>query len=510
MSKANRSPISLEDKEWGIRMELSNNLHNATNGFKLGLARRSVWLLAQVVKYASAAQTAKLLRVAELVTRNQETSAALENFRTKVLGQHGASYQFMQRIQRESSPTCQKKFVQNLIGNELIVGTAKRRKFAEREGFRPPTFILISPTMRCNLNCIGCSTRRYMYSKKDDWPPELLDRVLTEAKEMGMYFVVTLGGETFMREDIFDAYEKHNDTYWLQYTNGTLIDENMARRLAQVGNVAPALSVEGFEKETDERRGKGTWKKIMRAAKLLKEEGVIFGFSATVTSQNAELVASDEFVDFLIDQGCLFGWYFQYIPIGNNPDVSLMATPEQRNQLRKFNHYVCANKPIFIGDFWNDGTRCNGCLAGGNQYLHINGDGNVEPCGFVHFAVDNIKDKSLKEVCNSEFFREIRRRQQATTAPDRYSDNLLTPCQIIDQPWVLREIVEQTGAFPTHEGAETIITDSKIKAHLDEYSKRLHELMDPIWEQEYQQRQPDYHDQSAPAAKTTQASANYG
>ena len=70
----------------------------------------------------------------------------------------------------------------------------------------------------------------------------------------------------------------------------------------------------------------------------------------------------------------------------------------------------------------------------------------------------------------------------------------MTPCQIIDQPWVLREIVKKTGAFPTHEGAETIISDPKIIAHLDKYSQHLHEIMDPIWEQEYQD---EYHKQNA-------------
>jgi len=92
---------------------------------------------------------------------------------------------------------------------------------------------------------------------------------------------------------------------------------------------------------------------------------------------------------------------------------------------------------------------------------------------------------------NSKFFQEIRRRQQAVSAPDRYSDNLLTPCQIIDQPWVLREIVQQTGAFPTHEGAETIITDPAITTHIDQYAKRLHKIMDPIAEKEYQSRKPE-------------------
>jgi len=90
----------------------------------------------------------------------------------------------------------------------------------------------------------------------------------------------------------------------------------MAKKLAKLGNVAPAISIEGFEKETDDRRGPGTFKKIMEAMDNLKEAGVPFGFSVTPTKLNIEALMSDEFVDLMIQKGCSFGWYFQYVPVG--------------------------------------------------------------------------------------------------------------------------------------------------------------------------------------------------
>jgi len=60
------------------------------------------------------------------------------------------------------------------------------------------------------------------------------------------------------------------------YTNGTLIDKKMAKRMADLGNVVPQVSVEGFEKETDARRGKGVFKKILRAFENMREAGVPF------------------------------------------------------------------------------------------------------------------------------------------------------------------------------------------------------------------------------------------
>ena len=176
------------------------------------------------------------------------------------------------------------------------------KEYAKKYGYEPPWLLLISPTMKCNLNCIGCSTREF--NSRDDLPLEEMDRILTEAKrDMGIYFIVTLGGEMLTRPDLFDFWKKHNDVFFQVYTNGTLIDKKVAKKLAAVGNVAPMLSVEGFEKETDARRGKGVWQKIMLAMDNLKTAGVPFGYSCTMTRYNAELIISDKFMDFMIDKG---------------------------------------------------------------------------------------------------------------------------------------------------------------------------------------------------------------
>lgn len=330
--------------------------------------------------------------------------------------------------------------------------------------------------MRCNLNCKGCYAGSY--SKEDGLEIEVIDRILKEAKEMGIYFITISGGEPFIRKDMLDIYEKHSDMYFQVYTNGILIDKKMAKKLAELGNVAPAISVEGFEKETDERRGKGVYKKVTKAMRNLKKAGVLFGFSATPTRYNSELLSSEKFIDFYIKKGCYFGWYFQYIPIGKNPDVSLMATPEQRHNLYNRVREIRKTKSIFIGDFWNDGPYSEGCIAGGKKYLHINCKGDVEPCVFVHFATDNIKNKSLREALNSPLLKAMRKRQP-------YSENLLMPCIIIDNPHLLREIVKETNARPTHDGAETLVEDKKITEYLDNYSKRMHNLTDKVWSERY-------------------------
>ena len=211
----------------------------------------------------------------------------------------------------------------------------------------------------------------------------------------------------------------------------------------------------------------------------LRERGVPFGTSLTVTSKNVEKLTSDDFFAHLADKGVMVCWFFLFMPVGKDPDVSLMPSPEQREYLRQRGTALRSKYPIFIADFWNDAPYVGGCIAGGRNYIHINAKGDVEPCVFTHFAVDKIHDKTLVEVLHSDFFSTIRSKQP-------YSENLLTPCMIIDNPEVYRTVVRSCCAYPTHEGAEDVIV--KIKDDLDDYGRRVRALEDEVWtrvKQEY-------------------------
>jgi len=365
---------------------------------------------------------------------------------------------------------------------DWVTGAKKREKLKE-ESFKAPWFFVISPTSACNLNCYGCYAHEY--KKTEGLSFATLDRILNEAESLGIRFLTISGGEPFYYKDketgkdILDLAEKHKDMYFQVYTNGTLLDEKKIERLARLGNIAPGISEEGFKEETDARRGKGVWEKICKAREDLYKAGVLGGFSITVTRQNADVVTSDKFIDDLIARHCSFGWYFIYIPIGREPKIELMPTPEQRNHLREKIWEWRSNRPIFIGDFWNDGPWVGGCIAGGRKYFHINSNGDIEPCVFIHFATDNIFDlwkqgKGLKEAIISPFFMDIRKHQLT-------NDNWLTPCTIIDKPQFLREIVKECNAHPTHTGAETII-NGNIANYLDKYSKELDNFTRPEFE----------------------------
>jgi len=377
-------------------------------------------------------------------------------------------------VLKEACPSCRKRIWENLIANNIVKSSKARDAFRKEYGFDPPGTLVLNPSMRCNLRCYGCYTAGF--AKDDDMNEELVYRILDEAKHMGIYFVVISGGEPFFSKILFRMFEKYNDMFFQVYTNGTLLDEETVRKLCKVGNVMPCISVEGFEKETDSRRGEGTFAKIVGAMDLLRKHDALFGFSATATRENNELIVSDEFIDFFVKKGCRIGWYFQYIPVGREPNLDLVPTPEQRIARGQKLRDARKRYSIALADFWNDGALVGGCIAGGRAYLNIAVNGDVEACAFAHFAIDNIKDKSLAEVLQSDYFKAIRERQP-------FNENLLRPCMIIDHPSVLRELAVIRGVHPTHAGAETIL--DSLADGVDKIAEEYGKLADREWDISY-------------------------
>jgi hypothetical protein len=129
---------------------------------------------------------------------------------------------------------------------------------------------------------------------------------------------------------------------------------------------------------------------------------------------------------------------------------------------------------VLLADFWNDGWMTNGCICAGERYFHINANGDVEPCVFAHFAIDNIKNKPLTEALNSTLFRKIR-----SSRP--YCKNPYRPCMLIDVPEVSRSAFSIVDVYPTHPGAETLFTD--LAQYIDEYAAEYAKLANKAWEE---------------------------
>ena len=438
------------------------------------LSRAIVELLNRVsddsfVKMASVAR-----KLASLFTSDREILEGIEKVKRLLEDKRHPTRLLFRRVLEYLPPENRVRIFHTLFHNAWFMGAKKRDEFEKKYGFRPPFILILSPTYRCNLRCKGCYTLGY--GMQPELPYEVVDRILKECEELGIYFVTILGGEPLVYPHLFRMLEEHPDIFFQVYTNGTLMTRDKARRLRELGNVAVVVSIEGNEKETDSWRGKGVYKKIMEAFEHLRAERVIFGTSATVTSQNVYKVASFEFIDKMIELGSFAQMYFLYVPVNGRADLSLMVTPEQRNYLRKQVMIIRNTRPIFILDFSNDGPYVGGCIAGGRRYFHINAKGDIEPCVYTHIATHNIYNSTIKEALASPLFREIRRRQP-------HNQNHLRPCMIIDNPHVMREIIEKIKPYFTHEGADEIYT--KLKDEMDEYARRYGVLADKIWKEEY-------------------------
>ncbi|MBS3734168.1 MAG: radical SAM protein [Phycisphaerae bacterium] len=339
----------------------------------------------------------------------------------------------------------------------------------EQAGLPSPVTVVIEPTDRCNLNCPGC----YARSTRDgaDLSYDQLEGVVTEVVGMNVSLITLSGGEPFLRERDEQALTRLGarfpDRGFLIYTNGTLIDEPTADRMAAVGNIFPAISVEGFEHQTDARRGAGIGRANRRARKLMGDRGVMTGFSATVTRENCKAICSDDFIDMRIDEGDMFGWFFLLNPIGRSPRTDLMVTTEQRAMLRDtIYRWRQEDRPIFLGDFWNDGPPVGGCIAGGRYYFHIYANGDISPCVFSPVACGNIFDiihgdsayASLGDfVERHPTFRAFRDKQKTITDRAR-------PCLLIDHPNLFRDVFRQTECRPAKNFPPTYVTGEIARA----------------------------------------------
>ncbi len=370
--------------------------------------------------------------------------------------------------------------VKNFFVNASFMGIKKQMESAEKYGCNVPWAILLDPTSACNLHCTGCWAAEY--GNKLNLSYEELDSVIQQANELGTYFFLFSGGEPLVRKaDIIKLCEAHPDCEFSCFTNGTLIDEVFADEMLRVKNFIPAISVEGFEAATDFRRGEGTFAAVERAMSILREKKLPFGVSCCYTSQNVNIIGSEEYFDWMVEQGARFCWLFTYMPVGNAAVPDLMVTAEQRKFMYEQVHKFRETKPIFTLDFWNDGEYVNGCIAGGRVYLHINANGDYEPCAFIHYADTNIRTHTLLEALQAPLFTAYKKGQP-------WNENHLRPCPLLDNPQKLVEAVEQSGAHSTDlESPEDV---EKLADKCVEPAQKWGVVANKIWAEKHHEAQP--------------------
>ena len=240
------------------------------------------------------------------------------------------------------------------------------------------------------------------------------------------------GGEPLVRKkDLIRLCEKHNDCIFLSFTNATLIDEDFANDMLRVGNFVPAISLEGFETATDGRRG------------------------------------------------AYFIWYFHYMPVGNDAAPELLPTPAQRRETYERIRKYRATKPLFAMDFQNDAEFVGGCIAGGRRYLHINANGDIDPCVFIHYSDSNIREKTLLEALQSPMM-------MAYHDGQPFNDNMYRPCPMLENPQKLREMVEKSGAHSTD--LQSPESAEHLCAKCDRYAENWKPVAEEMWKEDQERK----------------------
>ena len=385
-----------------------------------------------------------LVDLAEKITGDRFSAEAFAGARELVSDENGKWMQYAYRILDEVDPHVIRTTALNLGYQAAYAGTKEIRENRKKYQCNVPWLLLIDPTSACNMHCKGCWAAEYGH--KLNLTFDELDSIIEQGKALGIYFYMYTGGEPLVRKaDLIRLCEKHSECAFHAFTNGTLIDDDFCEEMRRVGNFSVSISLEGYEAENDARRGEGSYKAVLEAMARMKQHGLVFGTSICYTRNNIEAVTSDAFLHMIIEAGCRYTWYFHYMPVGNDAVPDLMPTPEQREYMYHRVREIRGReggKPIFAMDFQNDGEYTGGCIAGGRNMLHINANGDVDPCVFVHYSSANIRECTLLEALHQPLFMAYREGQP-------FNDNHLRPCPMLENPEHLQRMIEQSGAHST-------------------------------------------------------------
>ncbi len=346
--------------------------------------------------------------------------------------------QIARRMWRETDFRLLRKFAVNFGWNGMRA--VNRFKREARRGNAFPAFLFISVTNACNLRCQGCWVVGNQPST--NMPPEKLDDIIRQGKRHGAKFFGILGGEPLLHKGLFDILGKHPDCYFQMFTNGTLLDDQVATELHRLGNVTPLISIEGNETVSDERRGgKEVFDRSMSALDVCRRHRLITGVATSVCQSNFDYVVRRAFLDNMVRQGVHYVWYYIYRPVGPAPNCQLALTEDQITGLRQFIVDMRLQVPLIIVDAYWDHEGKALCPAATGISHHINPHGDVEPCPPIQFARERIEDGTDLETlfAGSEFLRRFR----------ELASDQSRGCILLENPQLLKEFMEQQNARDT-------------------------------------------------------------
>jgi len=320
----------------------------------------------------------------------------------------------------------------------------KKRQEILAAGNPAPGIMIYSITNRCNLHCTGCYNHHQKRSVDARLSADRIAGLFNEAGDMGIGIIMLAGGEPFLRMDILRIAASFRQMIFPVFTNGTLL-ENSIGFLQENPHILPVLSIEGDRTMTDNRRGDGLYDQTIKTASLLKKAKIVFGFSLTLTSRNADEILTHDFIKPLLKLDVRIIFFVEYVPNGTD-EMALCLTHDQKQKLIKLRRVYEKRYPALFVSLPGDEEAFGGCMAAGRGFVHISAGGDVEPCPFAPFATANINDISLQEALSTRFIKTL-----------RDSHHLLKESKGGCALWENREWVEMTKTECRNELVESVI-----------------------------------------------------
>ncbi len=157
---------------------------------------------------------------------------------------------------------------------------------------------------RCNLNCVHCYAQSKDIEYEDELTTEQGKDLIDDLAEFGAPVILFSGGEPTMRKDMPELarYAKSKGMRAVISTNGTLIDEEMAKVLKDIELSYVGISLDGMRETNDRFRGmKGAFDKALEGMRNCKREGIKVGLRFTINKQNAKDIPA--IFDLLEEEG---------------------------------------------------------------------------------------------------------------------------------------------------------------------------------------------------------------
>ena len=375
----------------------------------------------------------------------------------------------MRRIILETDKRLLWKFAYNFGWRGMR--SVQRFKAGLKRGEYFPPFLYISVLNSCNLRCQGCWVD--VAAKQEKIDEKHLDRLIREASEAGNSFFGILGGEPFMYKGLLDVLAGHPDCYFQIFTNGQLITESHARRMREMGNVTPLISIEGSEIVSDQRRGKNdVYSKSMQGILNCVDNKLLTGVATSLCQSNIDDLLQESWLDKLVDLGVMYAWYHTYRPVGPEPNEQLCLTPEQQLKIRKFVVEMRSKKPIAMIDayYMHDGQAL--CPASTGISHHISPWGSIEPCPIIQFAKENIRDeRHIRDVfVQSDYLSDFRKMSAETTRG----------CIMLERPDKVKEFVEKHDA-PDGTARGTALPELEAMQNRPSQWNRIEQVPEKNW-----------------------------